>query len=65
MSRAQYVLNLIAEMHDPENDKEHSLKGQKTGYRYMDRDQIDGGTNVEYDSGKRPSGYKSKSGHSA
>jgi len=64
MSRANKILELI-EMMDPENEKRHSLKGQPTGYRYMDRDEIDGGTNVEYADGKRPSGYKAKSGKSA
>ena len=64
MSRASQILELI-EMMDPENEKRHSLKGAPSGYRYQDRDEIDGGTNVEYSDGKRPSGYKAKAGHSA
>ena len=47
MSRASKILDLIEAM-DPENEKRHSLKGQPSGYRYQDRDEIDGGTNVEY-----------------
>ena len=65
MSRALQILDMIAEMSDPENEQKHSLKGAQSGYRYMDRDEIDGGTNVEYPDGKRPSGYKQKAGHSA
>ena len=64
MSRARTILDIIEAM-DPENQKEHSLKGAPKGYRYQDRDEIDGGTNVEYENGKHPSGYKSKSGKSA
>lgn len=65
MTRAQVILEMIAEMSDPENEMKHSLKGAQTGYRYQNRDSIKGGTNVELDNGKHPSGYKSKSGKSA
>lgn len=65
MSRASRILDMIEAM-DPENEKEYSLKGAKTGYNYMDRTGLPGdNTNVEYPDGKKPSGYKSKSGKSA
>jgi hypothetical protein len=62
-SRARVILNLIEQFDDPENEKRHSLQGQPTGYRYMDRGE--GNIVNQYGDGKRPAGYKSKAGHSA
>ena len=63
MSRVLELLELIDEMSDPETEDEYSLQGAKTGYRYQGR----GASNMakQYPDGKRPSGYKSKAGHSA